>query len=300
MAQALRPLHVGLIVKHTPVAYERDNRNMGLFSYAVPEFTWEHIQVQKHGTLNTADYAKRFDLLFEEDGGNWPNYIGHALPIVYYAIDSTLSYDNHYLPRYQQSKKADLCLVDHDQLERFGYRNRPVRRLSYCVNDKLFYDRGLERDIDVNFHCGGGNEGRAEVRRLLAAYCHEHGLKYVSGTVELGIYAEHMARSKVVVVVPRVDGNRPHRILDAMASGACVITGKIPMSDEKWCIGDDLLMSYDNEGIIYRLDHAFTDDEYDMYWLGIAPYGHKLIQETHTWSVRSKELRQMIDEVLHV
>ena len=41
----MKPLHVGLIVKNTAVAFEREKRNMGLFSYETPYFTWEHIKL---------------------------------------------------------------------------------------------------------------------------------------------------------------------------------------------------------------------------------------------------------------
>lgn len=111
----MKPLRVAVIVKNTPAAFRRESRNMGMWSYAVPEFTWEFFSPGKTFHLNRATFKKQgYDLIFHEDGGAWGKFTGGEIPYVYYAIDSTLTEEHHYKPRYEQAKQADLTLVDHE------------------------------------------------------------------------------------------------------------------------------------------------------------------------------------------
>src|SRR5262245_34298610 len=105
---------------------------MGAFSYPVPEFEWKHFSLGKGFDCDTRQFKEQgFDLIFHEDGGNYGNYTHRAIPIVYHAIDSTLSEDNHYSPRFIQAQKSDLILVDHDRLERFNIGGVPTMRWAY-------------------------------------------------------------------------------------------------------------------------------------------------------------------------
>lgn len=289
------PLHVALIVKNTPASFERDARNMGIFSYAIPEFTWQHLAPGKGATLDTRVLkAQGFDLVFHEDGGAWCDYVGGAIPVVYYSIDSTLSEEFHFKPRLEQAKKADLVLIDHDRLERFEPCGKPVRRLSYAVNDLLF--RPAERkDIDLCFHCGGSAE-RGMMRALLHEFCKARGYRYVSGAVGLSEYADHMSRAKVVVNLPRNPTNRPHRVFDALSSGAALVTTPIPeVSGEVRRAGQHYLETT-LECIAEKV--AVLIDNQTWQLLGIG--GQELVSQRHTWAVRARELREMLKLELSV
>lgn len=300
----MKLLHIAVIVKSTLNYDARDCRNMGHFSYEVPEFTWEFIAPGKGVTLDTAELKTRgFDLIFVEDGGSYPDFRGNAIPNVFYSIDSTLSDDHHFAPRFDQARKADLVLVDHDRLERFEPCGRPVRRLLYAVNDKLFYPRA--KTIDVNFQCGGGGgPERAAMRIKLDGICKANGWSYRSGTSPLAEYAETMGRSKVVVVVPRTPTNRPHRVYDALASGAWVLSPELPYVDvqDAWLRPDYEYASL-SEGadLKEQLKYYVIEDE----WEGDDEVGllgnedlTKRIRRGVSWSTRAAELRQMLSQEL--
>lgn len=286
----MKPLHVALVVKNTPSTFARDDRNMGLFSYAVPEFTWEHLAPGKGFTLSTDDLKRKgFDLVLHEDGGAWGDYLGHALPIVYYSIDSTLSEEFHFRPRFEQARKADLVLVDHDDLSRFKGTGKPVHRLRYAVNDRLFYPR--EKTIDVCFHCGS-SEDRGKLRTDLSVLCRAFGVSYVSGAVDLATYADHVGRSLVVVNLPRTARNRPHRVYDALACGATLLTAPLPtVSGEGLRSGDQYVpLTEDLEASLERaLVHHERYAEAGIAWAA-----------DQTWAVRAKELRGMLQCALSV
>lgn len=288
---ALNPLRVAVIVKNTPASFERDRRNMGMWSYPVDEFTWDFFALGKAFRLDTAHLkALGYDLVFHEDGGSWGDYAGAALPVIYYSIDSTLSLEHHFIPRKQQAERADLVLVDHDRLERFQAGTRaPVRRLSFCVNDRLFYERS--KTIDVAFHCGGGDMGRTLMRSQLEAVCTRARLRYVSGAVDLATYAQHMGEARVVVNIPRNPSNRPHRVFDAQASFAALVTTPLPdVSDERRRPFDVLTCEFLD--VAERARILVENGTWEL--LAIA--GRETVMQYHTWQVRARELRALVAE----
>ncbi len=292
----MRPLRVALVVKPSPSTREREGRNMGWWSYTVPEFTWDHFVYE--GFQADANGMVGYDLIFQEDGGPL-GFANRKPPLVYLAVDSTLS-DAHYQTRLERARQADLILVDHDRLERFAGIGKPIRRWAYCVNDQLF--RPLEKSLDVVFHCSAGARSgqpggveRARLRSRLHDVCQQAGWSYRSGAVGIGLYAEDMGRGRVVVNWPRTMLNRPHRVFDAMASGACLLTGEIPIVD-----GDDVV-----ENVHYavfrsnkELDDWLSRLLQDETWRQFARNGHDLVMRKHTWAVRARELRQILSEEL--
>ena len=60
----MRPLKVALFVKSSPIAAERDNRNMGGWSFSVPEFTWKHFYANNFEQIDRAKY-KDYDVIFQ-------------------------------------------------------------------------------------------------------------------------------------------------------------------------------------------------------------------------------------------
>jgi len=220
------------------------------------------------------------------------------------SIDSTLS-DQHYTERLKQGSMADMILVDHDKLERFKVSGKPVRRLTYCVNDHLF--KPLEKTVDVSFHCGsgahkgypGGNE-RNELRAKLGEICKELELSYASGVLGLPEYAAALGHSKVVVNLPRTPINRPHRVFDAMAAGAYLINhGALPyIEEDKIPLYDTLLISPFETADELKSIIEWLPFDTNSYWDVRSNLAKSFIYTNHTWSIRSQQLRQILSEEL--
>ena len=268
-------------------------RNMGMFSYELPEFTWEHFYVHGLPRVDKKLY-KNFDLIFMEDVTQGTKFLGSGPPIIYYSIDSTLT-DRHYQVRLEQAKQADLVLVDHDEPGRFA-TGKPVLPFPYCVNDKLFTP--LEKKLDVSFHCSGGGkyghpggDERALVRQILGSIAGKNHYTYRSGGVGLSEYAINMGQSKIVVNWPRTTRNLPHRVFDTMACGACLVTAPIPH-----VIGDNIERGKDYVGFDdpKDLEYIIPDLLRNNLWSAPAKLGHEKVMKKHTWAVRAKQLRELV------
>ena len=288
----MTPLNVALIVKGSASNYERNMRNMGWWSYPVQEFTWKHFWLGDR-PVNTRQFDE-FDLVFHEDGGNWCKYNRLSdIPIVFLSVDSTLS-EAHYQQRLAIAEQADLVLVDHDQLKRFP----GSRRWSYCVNDRVF--KPLEKEIDITFHCGtGARKGmpggveRTEMRQYLNGVAKDRGYSYRSGAMGLLDYAGNMGKSRVIVNWPRTPINRPHRVFDAMACGACLVTGKLPDVTGDYTMPGLHYVDYEDKREIEMVLPALLNGG----WQDIAAKGYELVMLRHTWAIRAKELRNILSEV---
>ena len=270
---------------------------MGYFSYDVPEFTWEHITPGKNFNIKWSDYKSHdFDLVFHEDYP-YGNIVGLDIPYVFLSIDSTLS-DEHYRARFEQARRADLVLVDHDNVNRFFNVNHKTIQFPYCVNDKIFYRDNRERTNDIAYHCSSsahaGIEERKRIRQLLHDLSQKHNWSYRSGILEIHNYAESFRTSKIVVNQSRTPANRPHRIFDAMACGAMVVTSDLPY------IQSDLIHDAHNYEPYY---HDKDLEETIEFYLNnpverekIAKKGFDIIMQNHTWAIRAKQLREIINK----
>lgn len=284
----MTPLQVALLVKGTPATLERDKRNMGYWSYQVPEFSWDCL------TPGVNFQATKYDLMFVEDGAPFPDSRG--LPSIFMSIDSTLD-ELHYRTRIDKARRADLVLLDHDSETRFP-GCRKVRQWNYCVNDHIFVPSG--KSIDVNFRCSSGaHKGyaggleRDALRGYLSGLCANSGWSYVSGTTGLDLYAIDMGLSKVVVNWPRTPINRPHRIFDAMACRCCIVTAPIPkVPGDGLVLGAHYVEYRDKAELPDILRGLLGGDGWERY----ADAGHKLVMENHTWEIRAAQLRGIIRE----
>jgi len=295
----MRTLHALLVAKGiSPSRLKRNDRNMGHFSYAVPEFTWEHLPVHRWQTVDCVGFGGKYDLIFQEDG-TWARYENRDVPVAYYVWDSTLSDGCHYEPRFDHAKEMGLVLVDHDRLERFAGTGRPVRRLSYCVNDKLYRDYGLEKTLDVAYHMniGGASVGaeRAQLRGILRKHCHNRGYSFSQERPAGRAYAESFNRARIVANWPRQPGNRPFRLLDGMACRSCVVTGPVPdVSGEVREAGVHYVEVRTLDEFCQAVDELLASGR----WREVAESGYRLVRERHTWAVRARELRRILNEEL--
>lgn len=267
---------------------------MGYWSYAIPEFTWEFVIPGKNFSIDTRYYANQgFDLIFHEDYP-YGNFTGHNLPIVFYDIDSTLSKE-HRFDRAKQSNRADLTLVDHDDLK---YFHNPYR-LPYCVNDKIFNTENpiYDRKIDIAYHCStsahAGISERKRIRQLLDTLAKKHNWSYKSGVMDIQLYANSYKTAKIAINQTRTPSNRPHRIFDAMACGALVLTSPLPKIKEDGLEnGLNYIEFSDDEQLETLIEQSLNNPEELS---DVANRGYDLVMNKHTWAVRSKELRSILD-----
>lgn len=296
----MKSLRVALFVKGTPSGFQREMRNMGYWSYEVPEFTWEHFNLAG-GRCEARNRFRDYDLIFLEDlGGNAGTLTGSGgPPVVYLSVDSTLS-ERHYTDRRNKASMADLILVDHDKPSRFHLDGKRALRLAYCINDHVF--KPLEKTLDISFHCGAGaSQGqpggaeRVDLRQYLHTLHEIYGYSYRSGSMGLLEYAESMGHSRVIVNWPRTPINRSHRVLDAMACGACLVTGMLPDVPEDKIARDVHYVAFESkEELPYMLESLFSENR----WQEVANNGYKLVMENHTWAIRARELREMLSKEL--
>lgn len=294
----MKPLHIAVIVKNQN-STKRDNRAMGYFSYNVPEFTWEFILPGKRFNFDWQKFKgeRQFDLIIHED---YPYGIIKNLniPYVFLDIDSTLS-DAHYRDRFKQSQMADLILVDHDDLNRFfNPQHASVIQFPYCVNDKVFYRDDRIRNIDIAYHCSSsahaGINERKRIRNLLDELATKHNWVYRSGVLPLEQYAESFRTAKIVVNQSRTPNNRPHRIFDAMACGAMVMTSPLPFKKSDKIVDFDTHVEFGNDKALESHLEFFLNNKEQLDLM--ANDGYSSVIQNHTWSIRAKQLREIINK----
>lgn len=289
----MKPLQVALVHRNSPRL--NGARMVGYWSYPVPEFEWHHFPVSKKFRLDRGTFVD-FDLIVLEDGKLHGEVTGTGPPVAYVIGDSTLS-DEHYRVRRELARQCDLLLVDWDCLSRFTDLGVPVRRFSYCVNQRLMRDYGMGKDIDV-----GSFQSATKERRELEAWLRErgtaHGYCFEAGVYPGQAYAMMMTRTKIIVNLNRNPATRSHRVFDAMACRACVLTSPLPdVSGEERRAGTHYL-EYD----LTDLDALGDCVDWLLgtgQWETFAGNGYMLVREQHTWQVRASELRQLVEDALH-
>ena len=264
---------------------------VGYWSYEVPEFTWDHFNVGHGFWLDKNELAaKGYDLIVYEDAKISGFFAGVAqIPVAYVVVDSTLSEDHYRHRRHEAHKNADLVLVDWDGLQRFKSERYHVARWSHCVNDRYFKP-GPGKDIDIGSFQGPTQE-RREVNRWLADYAASRGLRFECGKRGWDDYARDMARSKVVINVNRSLSTRGHRMFDTMACRSCLVSSPAPaVPFEPRKPGRDYVQYRSYADLEHKLDNLLLNEE----WAQYAEAGYKLVQRWHTWTVRARQLREIL------
>ena len=316
----MRPLRVALVHRGNPRRYARID---GQFAYPVPEFVWEHVEVHKSGqNLDINKWQGKYDLVWLDPGKySYLNILSpkaekHKVKSVYWALFPTLTQGHLNKDQARAKWNANLVLLDHDNVNRWEGLGVPVRRLAYSVNERYYYDRGLERDIDVNFACYREySHERPALDAWLRGYCERRGWSYASGSGYTSEdYALVMARSKVMVHILRTPLTRPPRMFDTAACGTAMLSNPMPVvSGEHFdpgtmyrvfnkpfsevCANDrnPAQVALDDDvcsEIITQLDYLLTGDN----WRGVAETAKEYVLANHTWATRSAELRQIVRE----
>lgn len=288
----MKPLRVALIHYDNVRQY---NRMVGFWSYDVPEFEVVHFGVRGRFGYHLSQFSD-FDVIVREDHRTHGTFIRDAkVPVAYYVVDSTLSAD-HYKTRLGPAKDADLILVEHDRLSRFGGLGKPVRRFGYCVNDKLFKDYRLDRTVDVGMYCRIKDAPeRRELVYWLEDFCEGRGYSYAAGKRVQIKYAQAFNMTCISVNLSRTVTNRPHRVFDAMACRTCLLTSPLPpVSGEAREQGAHYLEFRDRTELAGLIDHLLATGD----WQVIADAARRMVRRKHTWAVRARELRQVFAEEL--
>ena len=288
----MKPLRLALVHR----ASGRSLRRMGgPFCYEVPEFTWEHFPVIPNFRAKRADFAG-FDAIIYEDGKLHGSITGKGPPVVYMVGDSTLSEAHYQLRRRVAAQSADLVLVDWDQLERFANQFVPVRRLSYCVNDRLFCPRG-DKQHDVTFLARfKGAPERYTLAKIIKSAAEKRGWLVSIGHLDGMAYSRAFSEAKIGVNLARNATTRNYRVFDVMASGSCLLTDPVPpVSDEP---GRDVGVHYAEfetlEEVPDKVAWLLAEDR----WEGYAERALESVRKHHTWAVRAGQLRAILADEL--
>jgi len=283
----LKPLKIALVHRDHP--RQMAGRIIGMWSYPVPELEVTVIPKSKFETLIREDFSE-FDAVFWEDARTDYKVEGDLpVPVVYYVGDSTLSI-GHLRHRHKQSRLADLILIDWDRLEQFEHGDVPVKRLSYCVNNRLFYPR--EKTVDVGFYVHMTPE-RRDLHRWLTEFCKLRGYNYDGGT-RIDDYCGPIGSAKVNINLNRNPETRAHRCYDVMASRSCLLTSPMPeVSEEDWIEGYHYISWTDWHDLAIAIDAALKRD----WWSTIAWRGFNYVQD-HTWAARAKQLHALLTEFI--
>ena len=290
----MTPLKVALIIRDHICVSRRDTRSIGLFSYSVPEFEWTHFRPGKFAPLKREEFED-FDVIVIEDGTH-VDVQGHGPPVVGIFWDTNLT-ELHFRHRLVQASQCDLVLIGQDPLKRFVPCRKPVKRFTYCVNDRQFRDFGEEKTVDVGWHMKQyGNARRVKALNQVTAWATEHSMVISARTVlKLDEYAKAFNRAKVSMSVNQVKENRPHRTFDATACRSCVVTTPLPnIEEEHPLVEGEHYLQFDPERIEDTLTPIFESGE----WQSVADAGYAFIQKHHTWAKRAPELRQLMETTL--
>lgn len=318
----MNPIKVLLV--HRDDWYRGKPRIDGFFQYPVPEFKVTHLPVNKGFHLDLHDYRSH-DIVFWDDG-KYKSYAGfkpnpphstYMVPqVCQYVLYPTLT-RSHYNTRVARARRnADLVLIDHDDIERWGQdTNLPCVRMAYCTDEYYYSNHGQPRDIDVGFYyITAWNKERPALDSFLSHYCAQRHWTYHSthGESVGTAYADLLARTKVTIHLLRTPFTRPPRIFDASASGSAVLSNPMPeVSGEKWINGDNYLSFSWPRSEEYK---QFTPDEIPTYsekdcyqiidaldyliqkdgWSYIANNAYQYVLAHHTWKIRAKQLYSTI------
>ncbi len=274
--------------------YEDTCLKQGWWSYSVPEFTFQRFPSKDGFVLDRAKLARDFDVIFHEDWVWAGSQTGGRIPVAYAVVDSNTS--ERRFRRYTDYARrfADVALLDQDNLGRWSHVGPHVYRWAYAVNERVF--RPLEKTVDVAYHASlKGCRERVELSDWLERFCEERGYRYCCGRRVGTEYPLAFNRAKVVVDLGRTPETRNHRAFDVMASMACLVTSPLP--DVAWedhgTAGIHHLEWRDFDELGRQIEFALT---LDNWWL-IADCAYELAQERHTWRVRARELRAIVEEI---
>lgn len=151
-----------------------------------------------------------------------------------------------------------------------GYNQNPKAIQSLlCCDASHFYDRGLERDIDVSFVGSIGNwQHRAEYIQFLW----EHGVSVVTGggleydtRIPIEKYSDIISRSKISLsfCLHRTEGfsQIKRRVLESLFCRTCMVEDAGTETAKFFEVGKDFIMYHTKEELLEKVLYYLKHDE---------------------------------------
>ena len=231
------------------------------------------------------------------------------VPVVCHFMYTTLASHIRNSRIRRAQRNADLVLLDYDDPAKFADAGLPVERCAYSVNERLYRDRGLKREVDVGFYCVWrmAPERRA-LHGWLTDFCKKKGYVYRGSHRFVKGYPELLAGAKVIVHLNRTPTTRPARIFDVAASRTALLSNPMPeVSGERWKPWKHYVPFEKPTGhyVEKRRSAAppYTDKDCaeiikglewlldEGHWGEVAQRAHEYVLANHTWAVRARQLR---------
>lgn len=278
----MKPLKIALL------HFEKRPGRVGWWAYDVPEFEVTKFSLPKYCKFDVSAIAEDFDILIQEDRKLVPEYFGSGILKIYQVRGGTDNYPSSYYDRHEKASKGfDAILVDALPLSDFEDIGVPVIRFNYCVNDLIFYNQHLERDIDISSHMIWRGGARKDLKQWLNDFCKIQGLECaIERKFPVEEYAKAFNRSKITINLAKKH-DRNYRVFESLACGACLVTNDIlSVSGEDRKAGEHYLV-YRNYA---ELEEILKDLLETGYWRDISKAGHELVMNNHLWRHRASEL----------
>lgn len=291
--------------------HERERREKtGYWAYPVPEFSFDR-KFKREKPVDVSGLVGAYDILIQSDWGMWdaPTYTGDGIPKAFQAKSCSGKWPVKFNRARKAGRKFDMVLADVVPPRSWDL-DVPVVPFNYSINDRLFYDRELTKDIDVSCHMRvmpgpPEHSPRGNLMGWLDDFCQKKGYRCSIGEIsEATGYAKALNRSKITVnlVGPR---DRNFRVLDAMGSKTCLLTSPFREVDgEDFSRGnhyveyageiDGIVFNPDLEDLGGKIDHLLTTGG----WKEIAESGYGEVHSKHTWAIRAKDLHGRLAKLL--
>ncbi len=266
--------------------FEELRLKLGWWSYPVPGLEWQFFPRDDGYTFTRADFAG-FDLIVREDWA-FGHINGRGAPLLHVIVDANTSERRRAVYR-TRAREADLLLIDQDELARYADLGKPCRRWRYAVNEGVF--KPLPKAVDVACHLVPTHE-RVALMDCVQMACARFGWTYSSGVFPVADYAAALGAARVVVHLGTHPQCRSHRVFDALAAGACLLTSPLPDC------GDGLV-----PGVHYQVWQTFEDLLAQIAallkngaWNETARAGRSEVLARHTWRTRAAEFVRIVRE----
>jgi hypothetical protein len=282
--------HVAVVCRQK--AFSETRAKIGLWSYDVPDLTWDFYPVEDGQVVDKNMLAREHDCIFWEDWC-WPTWEGaSSIPVYAWIVDSNTSARRrkNYVAR---ARQADVVLVDQDQLKHFNDLGKPVFRWQYAVNEQVFAP--MPKSVDVAYHVAR-TDGRAALQEYLLAWLRDHPTINATfgGNFTIAQYVARLGAARIVVHKRTHEQCRSHRYFDALAAGCCLL------ADRGWSVNEDGFrpgvhyLEWDTPTeLVGQIEQLLDTGE----WLRYANMGQAFVLSHHTWARRAAELVHIMERV---
>lgn len=261
---------------------------LGWWSYPVPEFRWLLCPQSDGFAINTADLQLAGCHVIVHEDWVRGELVGHHLPCFYSVVDSNTSARRLEQYRAYAHRQADVVLLDQDDPAQWAGLDLSVHHWPYAVNETVF--KPGPKTVDVACHVERTPARQALVGRLAEWGQHQPYHIALSNGLSSADYAAALGRAKIVVHLSTHPPCRSHRVFDALAAGACLLTSPLPDTGDGFRPGTHYLEWHDFAELTHLIDDLLTTGAWQM----TAEQGRAFVLERHTWRIRATELNAIM------